>query len=611
MNACLLLSLPLLVAAAPPAGDGPDLDETRRPMRLADPREHLVGRLVADLEFTDVNGRAGRLSDTPGTIVIALRDESCPVSKRYGPRLAALEREYAGRGVTFVFINVGAPGDLDPVRTAIAQHGFGGRYAIDRDGRIARALRAGSTTEVFLLDSARTLRYRGAVDDQYGIGYNLDAPRTEHLRRALDAVLAGGEVDPAATTAPGCFLAFDPAAPAEPTIAPTYHDRISRIVQANCLACHREGGAGPFALDTYDRVKGRRGMIQYVLEEKLMPPWHADEMGGPWRNVAALPADDLAAMLAWFDAGAPEGDPRNAPLPRSFAPGWRMGEPDAVVRLPEDFEIPAEGALDYQYAYVKTDFGEDKWIAAMEFRPTAPQVVHHALIFVEEPRKEGESRDDFRGRWQGGLRGYFGGMVPGQGPTIYPEGVAKKLPAGAWLKFQMHYTPNGAFARDRTEVGFIFADGPPVHEMHHNSAMTTKFEIPAGASNYEVRADATFPVDAVLYSFAPHMHLRGKAFRYDLIYPDGRAETILNIPRYDFNWQTAYRLLEPLRIPKGARIECTAWFDNSTDNPANPDPTKRVEFGEQTWDEMMIGYFEWWREEEGIHHGDTEGTEGD
>jgi hypothetical protein len=527
--------------------------------------------------------------------VLAIRDVGCPLSKKYGPRIASIEDEYATRGVEFVYLNLSGHNDAEQVEKEIAGYGFDGRYVHDPKSKLGPELGVTSTTEVFVLDSARTLVYRGAIDDQYGIGYARQSPRETYLRDALDAVLDGRPVEMAATTAPGCALKFD--TPSQDSTGVTYHNRISRIVQANCLSCHRSGGVAPFSLESYKDVAGRRTMIRFVVNERLMPPWHMDEADGlgPWANDRSLSSSDREALISWALADCPEGDPADAPLARAFTSGWEMGEPDAVVQLPRAFDVPAEGAMDYQYAWIQTDFGEDKWVEAIEFRPTAPEVVHHALVFVEEPRQEGESRREYRRRWQGGLRGYFGGLVPGQGPRVFPEGVARKLPAGAWLKFQMHYTPNGTATSDRTEVAFRFTDAPPKHEMQAGSAFTNRFRIPAGADDHQVQAETVFRSDSVLYSFAPHMHLRGKAFRYELVHPDGQRETIADIPRYDFNWQTSYQLLEPRRIAAGTRLVATAWFDNSDMNPANPNPNVDVGFGEQTWDEMMIGYFQWWR----------------
>ncbi len=507
-------------------------------------------------------------------LVVAIGGADCPVAQRYRPALSRLEESYRSRGIGFVSLDVKST----------------------EGASFAHALEATTTSEVFLFDRARTLRYRGAIDDQYGIGYSKPAPTRSYLPDAIDALLATGEVAVEATTAPGCVLAVDGADPAAPE-AVTYHNRVSRILQRNCETCHRESGAGPFALGTYEAAKEVAPMIGFVVENGIMPPWFADPGTGPWQNDRSLSDRDRKALLDWAANGAPAGDPADEPLPRTFTTGWSIGTPDAVVAIPEAIAVPAEGVVDYQYVYVKTDFPEDRWIEQMEILPTAPQVTHHVLVFLEEPgRKDIDDPERKPGEpaFQGGLRGYFASTVPGQQPTIYPEGMAKLLPKGGWLKFQIHYTPNGSPASDRTRMGFVFTDGPPRFPVATGSAAEVEFEIPPGAPNHEVAASYRFERDSVLLSFFPHMHLRGKAYRYELTYPDQRREVLLNVSRYDFNWQLHYKLAEPLAIPAGSILTATGWFDNSPENPANPDTSQKVVFGEQSFDEMQIGYFDYY-----------------
>jgi hypothetical protein len=338
-------------------------------------------------------------------------------------------------------------------------------------------------------------------------------------------------------------------------------------------------------------------MIAFVVENGIMPPWFADPGTGRWENDRSLSERDRKALLEWATNGAPAGDPADAPIPRKFTAGWSIGTPDAVAEIPEPIAVPAEGVVDYQYVYLKTDFPEDRWIEKMEILPTAPQVTHHVLVFLEEPgRKDIDDPERKPGEpaFQGGLRGYFASTVPGQQPTVYSPGMAKLLPKGAWLKFQIHYTPNGSPASDRTRMGFVFADGPPRFPVMTGSAAEVEFEIPPGSPNHEVAASYRFEKDSVVLSFFPHMHLRGKAYRYELIYPDQRREVLLSVPRYDFNWQLHYKFAEPLAVPAGSVLTATGWFDNSPGNPANPDPSRNVGFGEQSFDEMQIGYFDYY-----------------
>ena len=374
----------------------------------------------------------------------------------------------------------------------------------------------------------------------------------------------------------------------------TYHDQVSRIVQNNCQVCHRDGGVGPFPFQTYDDVFARRGMIEYVVQNRIMPPWFADPEVGHFANDRSLSTADRKTLLRWIADGAPAGDPNIGPEQKTWKPGWFLGEPDATVQIKDPFVVPTEGVVDYQHTYVQTAFSEDKWITAMEIRPTDLSTVHHVLVFIEPPDAK-SPRDAAPGEpvVQGGIEGYFAAWVPGFQGNIYPEGSAKLLPAGSWLKFQIHYTPNGVETVDQTMLGFHFADAPPDRKVETSSAYNAEFEIPANDPDHTVDAVYTFKESGSLLSLFPHLHLRGKRFRYDLVYPDGREVSILNVPRYDFNWQLTYHFAEPIEVPAGTRLVATGTWDNSKNNPFNPDPDVAVRFGEQTFDEMMIGYFDW------------------
>lgn len=580
--------------------DESSLDESKRPgvkptaraERVADPAVWRVGTQVDDVVATDLDGKERQLSDFAGhVIVIALRDVNCPLCRKYAPRLSQIELEWRERGVRFLYVNVQEADSAADMTADKKSHSLRGPYFPDREGRFRRALSARTTTEVFVLDSTRTLRYRGAVDDQYGIGSALPKPRTQYLVDAIEQVHARERVRIAATTAPGCALPKVEVFTPPKTV--TYHEHVQRIVAQNCQGCHYGGGPAPFPLETYNQVRGRRGMIEYVLEEDLMPPWFTDDKTGPWENDARLSPIEKAQLLAWIAQDSPRGDPTQAPEKMERNTEWKIGKPDLVVPIPEPIKIRAEGVMNYRYAFVQVPTTEDRWIERMEIRPTVPQAVHHVLVFLEAPLGPDATRQERRRR-QEGLRGYFAGMVPGQSVTDYPPGMAKKLPAGSWLKFQIHYTPNGIAATDRTEIAFGFTDQPPVHEMKTSAAAAMRFKIPPGDSHHVVKARYRFREPGKIYSFAPHMHLRGKAFKYELQLPNGKLETLLEVPRFDFDWQYRYKLMTPREVPKGATLRVTGVFDNSADNPSNPDPKATVRFGEQTFDEMMIGYFEWY-----------------
>jgi hypothetical protein len=378
----------------------------------------------------------------------------------------------------------------------------------------------------------------------------------------------------------------------------TYANQVSRIVQEKCQACHHAGTAAPFSLANYDDVIKRADTIREAIHDKRMPPWHADPRFGKFGNDRHLSPGELDTFLTWLDNGRQLGDKADLPEPRSFASGWVIGKPDVIFELPEEQSVPASGVVPYQYYRTPTNFKEDVWVQAAEGRPGNRGVVHHIVVSIAPPSKTKE---------QGGPanRGFgesiLVGEAPGDIPLVLPPGVAKKIPAGAELIWQMHYTPNGKAAKDRSQVGLVFYKGkePPKYDALTMGIAENGFVIPPENSNHKVESEWTAPRDTLLLSFMPHMHLRGKDFEYQAQYPDGRSETILSVPHYDFAWQTQYRLAEPLRLPKGTKIHCTAHFDNSAANPANPDPKATVRYGEQTWEEMMIGWVDFvWEQPE-------------
>lgn len=574
-----------------PAGVNAAADSLREGPEVLVPAEHRVGELVpSDMTFTDLGGKAGTFADFRGkpATVLCMTGVGCPIAMKYGPVLAELAEAYADKGVQFLLVNPNKGESPDAMREVAQRLGL--RYVHDPEAKLGSTLGATSSTEVFVLDGGLTLAYRGAVDDQFGLGYALAVPKNRYLADALDAVLTHVPPNVQATTAPGCALdlATKPAPPLAASQV-TYHNRVSRILHRSCVECHRQGEAAPFTLDRYEGVADHVAMIRKTVKKGIMPPWFADPSVGQWANDHSLPERDKADLLAWIEAGAPEGDAADAPVARAFTPGWRIGQPDAIFETPAAFDIPATGVMEYQRVMVQTRLPADKWVRAVEIRPTHPGVVHHVLVFVvyppDHPRLGQQPQTD------DGIKGYFAGLVPNSGHHVYPAGTAKLLPREALLIFQIHYTPNGTAVRDRPKIGFVFDDQAPEHELITTAAANKRLRIPPGAPNHEVVANYTFGGPARITSFSPHSHVRGKAYRYELNYPDGRTERVLEIPRYDFNWQLEYVLRRPIDVPRGTKLKVTAWYDNSAANPANPDPTKTVRFGDQTWDEMMIGYF--------------------
>jgi mono/diheme cytochrome c family protein len=383
---------------------------------------------------------------------------------------------------------------------------------------------------------------------------------------------------------------------AKPKAKVTYGKEVSRIIQDNCQVCHHPGTAAPFSLMTYDDVTKWADSIKEAVTDKRMPPWYADPHFGKFSNDRRLKPADLDALVSWLDTGMERGNQADLPPERTYAEGWTIGKPDVVFKLPEEQSIPANGVVDYQYFITPTNFKEDTWIQAAEARPGNRGVVHHIIVSFRDPKNKERA-----GGRNGLGEGFIVGTAPGDMPLLLPPGVARKIPAGADLIWQLHYTPNGKAAKDLSQLGLILYKGkePPKYNSQTVSVMNGRFAIPPGDGNYKVEADWTIPRDALVLSFVPHMHLRGKDFNYQVTYPDGKSETLLSVPKYDFNWQLTYREATPKHLPKGSTIHCTAHFDNSKANKANPDSTKEVTWGDQTFEEMMIGFVDYmWEQPE-------------
>jgi len=360
---------------------------------------------------------------------------------------------------------------------------------------------------------------------------------------------------------------------------------------------------------TYSQARPWAKAIKEAVLTKKMPPWFADPKYGHFRNDPSMTQQEIDTLVAWVDKGAPEGDPADAPKPKEFSTGWNIGEPDAVVEMPNPYHVPAKGTIDITYVIIPTDFGEDKWVQAAEVRPGNRAVVHHVNVIVQrhDPNKPRTHEPGVPytapyvpPKMEPGTRIVRGqpsseflvGYVPGYQFKTWQPGQAKLIPAGADVVLQLHYSTNGTAGDDRTKVGFAFAKEPPRERVLSAVAKSWDFVIPPGDPNHEVHSSVKFAADVKLVSLHPHMHYRGKDYEYRAVYPSGESEVLMRVPRWDFNWQMTYFLKEPKLLPKGTTIECVAHYDNSANNPFNPNPKATVTYGEQTWDEMMSGWVE-------------------
>jgi peroxiredoxin len=555
------------------------------PARAEEPlKAAAVGdRVPNSSSLRDLHGNRRPLHNFAGhkAVVLAFLGADCPVSNLYAPRLVELEQQYRAKGVQFLAIYANENEDLDQIAGHAHDRDIPFPVLKDFGARLATLTGVTRVPAVVVLDGEFNLRYRGRIDDRYGVASRRPKATRDDLAAALDELLAGKKVTLAETEADGCTLDRAVKQPGKTEV--TYTKHVAPILQKRCQSCHRAGQAAPFTLESYDDAVKHAGMIREVTAQRRMPPWHADPRFGHFANDRRLTREEIDTLTAWAEGGTPRGDEKDLPKPVDWPKGWVHGKPDLVISMPEEFEVPADGVLNYQNWYIDTNFTEDRWVTIAEARPGTPSVVHHVVVYILQEGQRGPVGRD------GNLL-ILVGWAPGDLGLVCPPDTALRVPKGARLRFEMHYTPNGKVTKDRSSVGLTFAKSPPKHEMMISEFANTSFEVPAESPHHRAEASFRFRADARVLSFAPHMHWRGKDYFYEVIYPDGKRETLLSVPRWDFNWQNVYRFEEPLKVPKGARLHAVAHWDNSVNNPLNPDPKKSAKFGLQTWEEMMVGF---------------------
>jgi peroxiredoxin len=530
-----------------------------------------------------IDGELVQIFNEPTTqfTVVAFLGTECPLAKLYAPRLQRLSDQYSDQRVQFIGVNSNLHDSMEEVRRFTKQHGIKFPMLKDAGNKVADAYEVTRTSEVFVIDNKFQIRYHGRIDDQYQPGLTKPEPSREDLKIALNELLSGKSVSTPETEPTGCLIGRVPAS--DTTTEFTFAKDVSRILQKHCVECHQAGEIGPFALTEYDEVVGWGEMLIEVIDQGRMPPWHADPEVGHFVNAREMPESDKELLRNWVEGGMPLGDIAHLPPPIKVESKWQLDrEPDLVLDMNKRaFQVPAEGVVEYQYFVVDPEFEEEKWVTGVQVIPGNRSVVHHCIVFIRPP-----DGSPFNGI------GWLGGYVPGQKPLPLKEGYARHIPAGSKFVFQMHYTPTGSPHEDTSKIGLIFADKTEVtHKVYTLTGINQDFEIPPNAANYGVDGDVKhFTKNSELLGMTPHMHLRGKSFEVSS-HKDGQSTLLLDVPKYDFNWQHFYVFEEPLPLAEIDALNFTATFDNSKKNPVNPDPNDHISWGDQTWQEMAIVFF--------------------
>ena len=537
-----------------------------------------IGDAIPNLGFTDTRSLARTLDDLAAKkpIVIAFVDTACPLAQRYLPVLKNLSEEFGG--VQFLALN---PTESDTVvATALQAVKMDIHFPFGKDfgGACAQSLGVTRTPEVVLIDADRKLRYRGRIDDQYRIGGTRKEPTARNLKAAISAVLAAKEVTTPTTEVDGCPITFPTATKPK---AVNFAEHIAPLMKAHCWQCHTTNGSGPFPLVTFKEVSSRAKAVAEAVALQRMPPWFTTHDFGPFTNRRGMTDEERAAIRDWVKLGMPEGEAAKVPAtPKPPENKWTIGTPDKVLKTFE-FQLPAQGDIPYKYAVLPTIFTEDTWVKGFQILPDNPRVLHHCnMAFVKVNEKFNEDAN------------FITGYVPGGEAAMCEEGVAILVPAGSLLMLQMHFVSTGAPEKCTVSVGMRYPREIVKQRLQNHQITDRRFVIPAGAPAHKVAKTYTIDREVLGVGLFSHMHVRGKDMSFIAHLPDGKDETLLIVPNYNFEWQVPYRW-EPGKktFPKGTKLECIAHFDNSAFNPFNPDPKATVKFGLQTHNEMMIGFF--------------------
>lgn len=565
-----------------------------------------IGDRPLAFDVRDLEGQLIRLSDLKqrrATVFLFLGTE-CPISNGYTPRILSLSKAYEPKDVRVIAVYA----NRNETREQILQHARSRNFPFtivrDDSGELTRTLGARVTPHAVVLDSSGAIRYRGRIDDSK----QGDKITRADLKEALNALLAGKKVARPETVAFGCSIAvslgvLDSIGGSPTPAAITYAKHVAPILQKNCQSCHRPGEVGPMSLMTYEQASAFAPGIKAAVQRRSMPPWPAEDGYGEFLHSRRLSEEEIKTLSAWVDAGSPLGNPNDMPPPVQFPEGWQLGAPDRIYESPEPYALAADGADVYRNFVLEAGFDEDRYITAMEVRPDQKQVVHHVIAYIDaRPQGKGRSleldaKDPGPGYTSSGAGvnfdpdGMLGGWAPGNESRHLPDGVAIKLPKGSHIVLQVHYHKNGVAVKDRTRIGLHFAKTPVKKLTVPYPIAKGDLEIPPGEKNHRATAEMTAPTNVHAVSIMPHMHQLGRRMKVTATRPDGTIVPMVHVPAWDFRWQNTYTYKEPVALPKGTKVLVEAWYDNSADNPNNPNsPLKTVRWGEATTDEMLLAY---------------------
>jgi hypothetical protein len=556
----------------------------RRFYRLVKLDDSAFPVMASDFRLIDHTGQSRELyyQATDTAIVLVFMDTRCAEFAQLAASIKSLRDQFQPGGVTFWMIDSGAGASRSNLVSAAQTQAVDLPILHDAAQIVARAFHASVVPEAVAISTLDwTVFYRGALQDSAG---NISTAQN-YLAGALGSFLANATVSPSRTLAKGCTLDLV----SKPNIS--YSADIAPLLLDKCVRCHNPGNIAPWSMVNYSSIQTNSLAIKDRVLTGKMPPWHADPNYGVFANDISLKPEQAAALIQWIEDGAPRGDgpdpvAASQPPPTNYPYAWpaSLGQPDFIVNVPA-YNVPATGEVAYKYPQVSVTLPSNVWLRAAVILPGNTEVVHHSLAFL------GTQFDVFLSG--AGLNGFFAGYVPGYDAVAYPPTTGKYLAKNTTLTFQMHYTTTGTARTDRTKLGLYYASGPPQLSLQTHAAATLDISIQPGDSNYTREASATPSAskDVWLYELSPHMHYRGSWFKFEALYPAGTSEILLSVPHYEFHWQSLYRLAQPKRLPAGTVIRCTGGFDNSAQNPDNPNPGASVSFGEQTDDEMFIGYF--------------------